>query len=61
MDDKTLVTIDRITDIVFLSLMLLQQITNKNQEEVMEMIRAEAQKRTVFWKSLGRKGNQNEG
>jgi len=44
MDDKTIIAIDSITDIIFLSLMALQQITNKNQEEVLEMIKEEGAK-----------------
>lgn len=36
--------IDRATDIIFLTLMLLQNVTNKSQDEILDSIKAEGAK-----------------
>ena len=41
---KTLDLVNVATDLVFLSLLLLQQISNKSQEEVIAAIQAEGKK-----------------
>lgn len=45
-------TVDKITDILLISLMLLQQITGKSREEVLEAIRDEGQKTDELLKKL---------
>lgn len=49
---STIDTIDKITDILLISLMLLQQITGKSREEVLEAIKDENQKTDELLKKL---------
>lgn len=44
MDDKTIVMIDRITDLVFMSIMILQEVSGKSQDEIISAIKEEGEK-----------------
>ena len=44
MDNNTLEIVDKSIDIILLSLIMLQNITNKSQEEILDLIRAEGRK-----------------
>jgi hypothetical protein len=44
MDENTIEIIDKATDLIFLSLALIQLVSSKTPEEVLEAIKAEGQK-----------------
>jgi len=49
---KVLSTVDALSNIILLSLLLIQQITGKTKEETMDMIFNEGQKTNALLKQL---------
>jgi len=52
MSDDVIEVIDKLTDILFLTMWLLQQITGKSQEEVLTAIGSEGAKTDELLKKL---------